>query len=128
MRSTIFCFLSRGLAPDQVPLDAVYLIRSAFEGGSEAAECRVEHCAHEHAKGAAAEFIGYEKFDFARALTLGPKGPAIVHFLERAFEIFNQDFKLLRIERDATGKGFADKFVGNGHIGDDDIPPRAVLG
>ena len=105
---------------------AIDLIGAALEGRGKAPKCGVENAAHEQAKGAAAELVDDEKFYIASALAGGAEAPAIVHALERAFEIFDQDFALRPVERDAAGEGFAHEFIGNRHVGDDDLPALAV--
>src|ERR1700746_1110879 len=49
------------------------------------------------------------------------ESPAVVHFPEWSFEIFDQNFKPGPIERHAAREGFVDKLVGNSHVGDDGL-------
>src|ERR1700686_1568817 len=82
------------------------LIGAALEGRGEATEGGVKNAAHQQAEGAAAKLVSDEKFHLAGALARGAKAPAVVHALERAFEIFDQDFGLRPVERDAAGESF----------------------
>src|SRR5215467_4122474 len=50
------------------------------------------------------------------------KSPAIVHFSKRPFKIFDQYFKPCTIKRDAACECLIDQFIGNRHVGDDNLP------
>ena len=54
--------------------------------------------------------------------------PAVLHVLERAIEVLDQDCEIRPIERDAAGEGLADNLVGNRHVGDQHGDALAFVG
>lgn len=96
------------------------MVSALLESGRKAAKGGVEHRPHQDGKRATPEFVVDEKFDIARPLFNWIKGPAVLHALKRAIEVFDQDLEIGPVERDATGKGLADDLVGDFHVRDQD--------
>ena len=85
-------------------LARVDLVGAPLECHGEVAEGGVEHRAHDQLERPALELVGDEEFHFAGGLARGAKAPAIVHALEWAFEIFDQNFEAVELSRRITGE------------------------
>src|SRR5690348_8909954 len=72
---------------------AVNFIGALLESDRKTAKGGVEHRSHQGRKSAAPEFVVDEKFNVTRPLFDRIKGPAILHALERAIEVFDQDLQ-----------------------------------
>src|SRR4029077_1453385 len=99
---------------------AINFVGTLLECDCKAAESGIEHRTHQSRKRTAFEFIVDKKVNVARAFTSRIKYPAILHALERAIEVFDQNLEVCPVERDAAGKCLADDLVGDLHVGNQD--------
>src|SRR5277367_4675137 len=66
-------------------------IGPVLERRCKAAECGIEHRAHEETERATPEFISNEEFDVARRLRDCMEMPLVLHPAERTVEIFDEN-------------------------------------
>src|SRR5690348_15714680 len=98
----------------------INFVGTLLESGGKTAKGGSEHRPHQDRKSAALEFVVDEKLNVARPLISRVKCPAVLHALERAIEVFNQNLQVNPVERDTTGKGLTDDLVGDFHVGNQD--------
>src|ERR1700679_2068776 len=86
----------------------VNLVRAPFERSGEFAEGGVEHRAHHGGEHAATKFVIDEEFDPRSSGLLVLEGPDVFEAAEGPVDIFDVDFHLRPIERDAAREALAD--------------------
>src|SRR6202008_4999615 len=79
---------------------AINFVGTLLESHRKPAKGGIEHRSHQGRKCAAPEFVVDEKFNVARPLIKRVKCPAILHALERAVEVFNQNLQMSPVDRD----------------------------
>src|SRR5262245_22387615 len=99
---------------------AVDFVSALLESNRKFSKGCVEHRSHDRGERAAAKFVVDEEFNLAGVLPERHKTPAVLHALERSAKILDKNPQIRPIQRDATGEGFANNFVGHRHVSDQD--------